>query len=193
MSGYFLKTFCYILFQVFSSSLIHLSMWIMCPANWPKEFWWIKGAMSFPCQNSLQKIYISTISNVKMMSERVAVVGIHCIVKWTPYHIPGGRINFDRCITTMNTTYSFVPPLLQAFQCITQLWTYSLCTKLMIIVLMICTVDDRQMGHVTQVGHLSKTPLNLLEIHEIGSVDTFDLNNRITIQYQTCDLYIKSY
>ncbi len=30
------------------------------------------------------------------------------------------------------------------------------------------------MGHVNQdqVEHLSKTPLNLLEIHEIGSVDT---------------------
>ncbi len=28
------------------------------------------------------------------------------------------------------------------------------------------------MGHVNQVGHLSKTPLNLLEIHEIGAVDT---------------------
>ncbi len=28
------------------------------------------------------------------------------------------------------------------------------------------------MGHVNKVGHLSKTPLNLLEIHEIGSVDT---------------------
>ncbi len=35
-----------------------------------------------------------------------------------------------------------------------------------------CTVDDRQIGHVNQVGHLSKTTLNLLEIHEIGSVDT---------------------
>ncbi len=30
------------------------------------------------------------------------------------------------------------------------------------------------MGHVNQVGHLSKTPLNLLEIHEIGLVDTFE-------------------
>ncbi len=28
------------------------------------------------------------------------------------------------------------------------------------------------MGHVNQVGHLSKIPINLLEIHEIGSVDT---------------------
>ncbi len=35
-----------------------------------------------------------------------------------------------------------------------------LCTK------WFATVDDRQ------VGRLSKTPLNLLEIHEIGSVDT---------------------
>ncbi len=25
--------------------------------------------------------------------------------------------------------------------------------------------------HINQVGHLSKTPLNLLEIHEIGPVD----------------------
>ncbi len=33
-----------------------------------------------------------------------------------------------------------------------------------------CTVDDREMVHVNQVGHLSKTPLNLLEIYEIGSV-----------------------
>ncbi len=30
------------------------------------------------------------------------------------------------------------------------------------------------MRHIKQVGHLSKTPLNLLEIHEIGSVDTFE-------------------
>ncbi len=30
------------------------------------------------------------------------------------------------------------------------------------------------MGHVNQVGHLSKTSLILLEIHEIGSVDTFE-------------------
>ncbi len=35
-----------------------------------------------------------------------------------------------------------------------------------------CTVDDRQMGHVNQVGHLSKTPLNLIEIHEICAEDT---------------------
>ncbi len=28
------------------------------------------------------------------------------------------------------------------------------------------------MGHVNQVGHLSKTHLNLLEIHDIGPVDT---------------------
>ncbi len=28
------------------------------------------------------------------------------------------------------------------------------------------------MGHVNQVGHLLKTPLNLLEIYEIGKVDT---------------------
>ncbi len=37
-----------------------------------------------------------------------------------------------------------------------------------------CTVDNSQVGHVNQLGHLSKTPLNLLEIHEIGSVDTFE-------------------
>ncbi len=36
------------------------------------------------------------------------------------------------------------------------------------------TVDDKHMGHVNQVGRLSKTLLNLLEIHEIGSVDTFE-------------------
>ncbi len=36
------------------------------------------------------------------------------------------------------------------------------------------TVNDRQMVHVIQVGHLSKTPLNMLEIHEIGSVDSFE-------------------
>ncbi len=28
------------------------------------------------------------------------------------------------------------------------------------------------MGHVNQVGHLSKITLNFLEIHVIGSVDT---------------------
>ncbi len=28
------------------------------------------------------------------------------------------------------------------------------------------------MGHVNQVGHLSNPPLNLLEIHDIGPVDT---------------------
>ncbi len=37
-----------------------------------------------------------------------------------------------------------------------------------------CTVDDQQVGHVNQVGHLSKTPLNLLEIHELGPVDASD-------------------
>ncbi len=36
------------------------------------------------------------------------------------------------------------------------------------------TVDDRQVGYINQVGHLSKTTLNLLEIHEIGSVDTLE-------------------
>ncbi len=36
------------------------------------------------------------------------------------------------------------------------------------------TVDNRQMGHVNQVGQLSKTLLNLLEIREIGSVVTFE-------------------
>ncbi len=34
------------------------------------------------------------------------------------------------------------------------------------------TVDDQQVRHVNQVGHSSKTLLNLLEIHEIGQVDT---------------------
>ncbi len=34
------------------------------------------------------------------------------------------------------------------------------------------TVDRRQLGHAIQVGHLSKTHLNMLEIHEIVSVDT---------------------
>ncbi len=36
------------------------------------------------------------------------------------------------------------------------------------------TVDDQQVGHVNQMGHLSKTYLNLLEIHEIGPVDTYE-------------------
>ncbi len=40
------------------------------------------------------------------------------------------------------------------------------------VVMEACTVDDQQVGHVNQVGHLSKTPLNLLEIHGIGPVDT---------------------
>ncbi len=35
-----------------------------------------------------------------------------------------------------------------------------------------CTVDDYQVGYVNKVGHLSKTPLNLFENHEIGPVDT---------------------
>ncbi len=30
------------------------------------------------------------------------------------------------------------------------------------------------MGYVNQVGHLSKTPLKNLKIHEIGSVDKFE-------------------
>ncbi len=34
------------------------------------------------------------------------------------------------------------------------------------------TVDDLQVGHFNQVGHLSKPPLNLLEIHDIRPVDT---------------------
>ncbi len=37
---------------------------------------------------------------------------------------------------------------------------------------MAITVDDRQMAHISQVGHISKAPLILLEIREIGSVDT---------------------
>ncbi len=41
-----------------------------------------------------------------------------------------------------------------------------------LILVLLYTVDDLQVGHVNQVGHLSKTPLNLLEIHRIGSVDT---------------------
>ncbi len=43
----------------------------------------------------------------------------------------------------------------------------------------ICTVDDSQMGHGSQVEHLSKTHLNLLEIHKIGSVDTFESKQQI--------------
>ncbi len=35
-------------------------------------------------------------------------------------------------------------------------------------------VDDRQMGHINQVWHLSKTPLILLKIHEISTVVTFE-------------------
>ncbi len=42
-------------------------------------------------------------------------------------------------------------------------------------------VDDRQMGHVNQVGYPSKTPLNLLEIHEISSVETSESKQ------QNCD------
>ncbi len=34
------------------------------------------------------------------------------------------------------------------------------------------TADDGQIGHVSQVGHLSKTLLSMIKIHEIGSVDT---------------------
>ncbi len=34
------------------------------------------------------------------------------------------------------------------------------------------TVDDWQVGHINQGGHLSKTHLNLLEIHAIGPLDT---------------------
>ncbi len=30
------------------------------------------------------------------------------------------------------------------------------------------------MEHINQVGHVSKTPLNLLKIHEISSVVTFE-------------------
>ncbi len=37
--------------------------------------------------------------------------------------------------------------------------------------MIVCTVDDKQVGHVNQMGYLSKTPLNLLEIHAIGPVD----------------------
>ncbi len=48
------------------------------------------------------------------------------------------------------------------------------------------------MGHVNQVGHLSKTPLNLLEIHEIGPVDTSESKQQ-NYEYDTCNLHIKSY
>ncbi len=37
----------------------------------------------------------------------------------------------------------------------------------------ICVLQWTTTNGTNQVGHLSKTPLNLLKIHEIGSVDTF--------------------
>ncbi len=40
-------------------------------------------AMSFHCQNTPQNIYISTICNVRMMSERHAVVRGSCMVRLT--------------------------------------------------------------------------------------------------------------
>ncbi len=49
------------------------------------------------------------------------------------------------------------------------------------------------MEHVNQVGHLSKTPLNLLEIHKIVSVDTSESKQQIAIKYDTCNFYFKSY
>ncbi len=55
------------------------------------------------------------------------------------------------------------------------------------------TVDDRQIGHVNQVGHLTKTHLNLIENHEIGSLDTSESKQKHYVKYNTCDLYIKSY
>ncbi len=42
-------------------------------------------------------------------------------------------------------------------------------------------LDKYKIVHVNQVGPLSKTPLNLLEIHEIGSVDTSESKQ------QNCD------
>ncbi len=48
----------------------------------------------------------------------------------------------------------------------------TVCSKLQLWLHLEATVDDSQMGHINQVGHLSKTPLNLLEIHDIGSVGT---------------------
>ncbi len=47
------------------------------------------------------------------------------------------------------------------------------------------------MGHVNQLRNLSKTPLNMLEIHEIGSVDTSQSKQQNCDQI--CNLYIKSY
>ncbi len=56
------------------------------------------------------------------------------------------------------------------------------------------TVDDRQMGRVNQGGHLLKTTFNLLEIHEIGSVNTSESKQQNYDQiYDTHDLHIKSY
>ncbi len=49
------------------------------------------------------------------------------------------------------------------------------------------------MGQVNQVGHLSKMPLNLLQIHEIVSVDTFESKQQNTIKYDTHNFHIKSY
>ncbi len=55
------------------------------------------------------------------------------------------------------------------------------------------------MGHVNQMGHLSKIPLNLLEIHEINPVDTREIlnlnlsctpNNTSKVKESIC-MYIK--
>ncbi len=39
-----------------------------------------------------------------------------------------------------------------------------------------------QEGHVNEVGHLSKTYLNLLEIHEIALVDIFESKQQNYVQ-----------
>ncbi len=80
--------------------------------GWPKEFWCRKGLsvrintltwLPFTVRLPFQKIYISTICNVRM-SERIAVVSVPCIVRHTSViWLGGGQDSLDRCF--MDSTY----------------------------------------------------------------------------------------
>ncbi len=74
--------------------LMHLSVWTLPPPpGWPKEFWQKNGLFvriaTLPLAFTVRtppkkKIYISTICNIKMMSERSAVIRVSCIVERFP-------------------------------------------------------------------------------------------------------------
>ncbi len=94
--------------------VMHLSKWIWGGGRLTQEFWWRKGLsvrilalpLTFTVRIPTQKIYVSSICNVRMTLERIAVVRVPCILRQTPVIYlggGGGRIHFDRCLKCTTT------------------------------------------------------------------------------------------